>query len=564
MKQMRDLVQIAQQYTSELNNRLGSGEVTVTDVFIENTIRKVSEPLANSIMACAIPHIFEFHMFEDMKIPNVIGSKEKLFEKLGTYNSIVKPSRMHIPDTQANFVYRDQMKSGIYSRAFGMNEKFFVDTHYVCLEYYEKLIKKMGENPFDLRLFSGFSKNPTALNLGDLQREFLFHLIPVDEKEGFSFFEKIYRTLHTYRQFAHLQKTLDYADEQHFLLKSPRQNWLSYYGAVLLNTFHRHDEVLKNINKLKKREVSPELLLDVSNLEGLSHYALKNYDKAIEIYESLLAKQSTYNLTQAQIADFSRNLADVYREKRMSAKAIEVYNISISASSQENDFRRAAFTAIRLGNLYYKLEAYDFAKKQFDLAIAYLQKAGLEFELADVYNGLGNIYTNLSNWNLAHEFYQKAINIKNKFKDNYGQAVLLLNMANMTQRLEKYEVAIEYANQAISIFEGIGDALKLALGYKELARIYQRTNRLSEAEVCIRKAIASIEYTGTSDLLEYQAILNGIEKEQRIQSRPAVLRFLYKNAKRFGCLAMGSVFLIFCLGMLILGIIFWALTFIRN
>ena len=207
-------------------------------------------------------------------------------------------------------------------------------------------------------------------------------------------------------------------------------------------------------------------------------------------------------------------------------KAIVIYNQALKIASENFLSTDASYIYKKIGDSYYDLKKYNFAKTYFKKSI---QKNSLSkhlapthFNLALVFRKQKNIdsllfhiqksldcYENLEDSEIKFNTYLKSgILLKNN--GNYDLAISYLikayegfdnlnnnskkasvsNTIGSIQRLQgNFDIAKKYYLEALTLRKQLGDSVKLSYGYNNLANILNTQKKYDSAIIYYKKAI---------------------------------------------------------------------------
>lgn len=158
-------------------------------------------------------------------------------------------------------------------------------------------------------------------------------------------------------------------------------------------------------------------LYTLFNNIGNCYFDLKDYDKAIENYNSSLKYLNKKDISYKIYRTIAwESIGDCYKGKDENKKAIEWYTKVL------NDDSKNINVIIKLGDIYYYKNNYKFAKKQYEDALSLIEKeikdnpnsyfkSSLKMNLVYINKNLGLINMSLKNYYAAESNFTAAFNI---------------------------------------------------------------------------------------------------------------------------------------------------------
>ncbi len=205
---------------------------------------------------------------------------------------------------------------------------------------------------------------------------------------------------------------------------------------------------------LKQSEADKNILEESSayTILGQGYRLLGNIVKGLAYHQKAIALAEQIN-NPSLLAIAENQIANVYKDRNESDKAIQLYKLSVAHAQQANNER---------------VESWGFAN-------------------------LGSVYLSINNLDSSLLFSQKAYEISLRLKDETVLPFVFINLANVQSKLGNSQLAISYYNMSIDkIIKFTAKARYLNLIYTGLAQHYQSQNQKDSAEYYARKAIAIV------------------------------------------------------------------------
>ena len=207
--------------------------------------------------------------------------------------------------------------------------------------------------------------------------------------------------------------------------------------------------------KLLKQSESDKNILEESSaytILGQGYRLLGNIVKGLAYHQKAIALAEQIN-NPCLLAIAENQMANIYKDRNESDKAIRLYKSSAAHAQQANNER---------------VESWGFAN-------------------------LGSVYLSINNLDSSLMFSQKAYEISLRLKDETVLPFVFINLANVQSKLGNSQLAISYYNMAIDkIIKFTYKARYLNLIYTGLAQHYQNQNKKDSTEYYARKAIGIV------------------------------------------------------------------------
>lgn len=211
-------------------------------------------------------------------------------------------------------------------------------------------------------------------------------------------------------------------------------------------------------------------------------------DKAADCARQYVAEADTSRADWAfaEMADF---LGEYYEEdKYMFSQAVLWYQKAKKSYEQLGNTRKAAWDALRLGKLRYKLGRYD-------KALAYMMEAMAEFEknedkegMAECCNVLGAIYFASKNYSKSNYYASRFVAYSKELNDTAMMIKAINNMAVYANFKQDSLRSRTFISESISLCEDYGDTSILCNLYLNLAASYLNSGNQDLASEYLGKA----------------------------------------------------------------------------
>lgn len=270
-------------------------------------------------------------------------------------------------------------------------------------------------------------------------------------------------------------------------------NNLSFYFYKMSLYSKSEDYAMKAILSLEKTRLDASLLTSCYNNLGSVYSALKNYDKALSIYQKNLAFNLGSNDKKMVATDYN-NLSLVYRKKEMSDSAIYYASQSIQLK-EELQLQDELATGYRnLGTIYLDINQLDSATVYFDKAYNSEILTGNTRELQRTYYWKAMVAKAGGDLKKTEEFLLKAIE-QSKTEGNIDNLdVVNLELYKLYEAKKNYPNALFYFKE----YQAYSDSLDSENQAKE-SQIKQAEFSFAKKEIELKdkqereKAVAEAE-----------------------------------------------------------------------
>jgi tetratricopeptide (TPR) repeat protein len=224
----------------------------------------------------------------------------------------------------------------------------------------------------------------------------------------------------------------------------------------LLNRFDESEQLLLNC-LLVIKEVAPENTISFMNIYsslGWNYIAKLNFEQAIDCFKKCIAiTKILFGEKSIKTANFYNSLGVAYQHNNDSESALANYLIAIDLYSINESEDPNIIS--NLGSLY-------FEKKEYDIALNYLQKANhIQPNNSLTIRKIGLIYAEKKEFDKALTYLNQSENILLEIKDDSSRlelAFLYSNYAaNIFENLKEYEKCIFYSKKTLSLYSELYD-----------------------------------------------------------------------------------------------------------
>jgi serine phosphatase RsbU (regulator of sigma subunit) len=203
-------------------------------------------------------------------------------------------------------------------------------------------------------------------------------------------------------------------------------------------------------------------LFNATLLKGQRSDALDSLNRCLAIEKSDTAKV----MIMVRISHELQN-NDINKSAEIAGKALE--------ESKRLRFRRGEGNIlVQIGNIDQIKGDFDSAEKNYNNALAILQKINDMKGVAVCYNNMGLIAQSRGNLNEAVSNYRRSLTISKTLSINSGTATSLFCIGSVMENRAEYDSALIFYHEAIGISEKINDKKLIAFGKVSLGNIMYR------------------------------------------------------------------------------------------
>lgn len=236
-------------------------------------------------------------------------------------------------------------------------------------------------------------------------------------------------------------------------------------------------------------------------------------DSAILYFE--MAKALTVKKDYKQYyARICRNQSEIYYQKAIYHKALELQFEALKISTQLNDKKNISASYEAIGSIYSNISNPNEALKYFKLMYK------LNIELNDTtgkfiaFNSLAGVYSQLGKTDLAYDYFKKALALGYGLKNEEGVNSVLANIGIILIDKNQPDAAIDTLKKVLKITQDNEDGYMRASLYLNIGLAYFKKGNLIEAKKYTLQALKLSKTTEEKDnLMSAYQYLSKIEYE---------------------------------------------------
>ena len=254
---------------------------------------------------------------------------------------------------------------------------------------------------------------------------------------------------------------------------------------------------------LKKAIELDENLIKAKRLLGSTYQGTGDYDKAMNIYSSVLKKAEEISDSD-EIASILNNMGIVHFYRGETDTALGYWERSNSIYEELGDRQGMGSVLGNMGNAYYR-------KGDYDMSLDYIKKGLAIDEEIDNKKGIAHYIGNIAlihyakgDLDKALNYLERSIGIKEEMGNKSALAVSLSNLGVLYQN-EKgyYDKAMVYYERSLAISEELGDKDQIGLCLANIGSMYSDKGDYDKALNYFERSLALSEEMGDKGMMIY-------------------------------------------------------------
>lgn len=267
--------------------------------------------------------------------------------------------------------------------------------------------------------------------------------------------------------------------------------------------------------------------------------ALKNYEKALKLYQEIEEKRS--------ISKVLNNIGTVYKSQQIYPKALyylkEAHKIQL-ALGEEN----APITLTNIGVIYFEMGEYQNAIQYYEKAKKGFEKNENNRGFALLNNYLGDYYKKQNNKSLALDYYKKSLHLYEEIQNKFGASLSLYSIASLLQEQQKYSEALAFAEKSLAYAQEIGVQDQTFHTEKLLSELYESLN---DSKAALKHYKNYIIARDSIDNLETNKKFARAEMNYEFKKKEALLSEEHKRQIQLVIFSIFGALLLIALSMVI-------------
>jgi tetratricopeptide (TPR) repeat protein len=225
---------------------------------------------------------------------------------------------------------------------------------------------------------------------------------------------------------------------------------------TLVLSINMAEEINYDLGKAEASVILGNILI----LEGKFSDALEHFSEGLEIYESLKINNG--------IAQCNNGLGTINLNQEHYEKALEYYEKAL----KYGDEITKSDSYVNMSQIYLKMEAYDDAKKNAEIAFELGKKNDDLYVEASALDVIGKVVSQKGDFKKSTEYFEQALEIKKSLEDNQGIAATMIFLGQNYKNLGNIDTAMILIQEAHTIATEIGANEEIRISLGELAKLY--------------------------------------------------------------------------------------------
>lgn len=440
-------------------------------VSIELMLQQMAPSRAKQFRLCAIPHQFDPDIVRVLAPDLDAAQAEEICDEFAEFSIVM--------ERQEGLVMHDEARRYLFSQWLRPeNAAEFASASARLAEYFDQ---------------EGHKSSGEALEI--TQRRRMFHLLGIDQHQGFAEFERLCDETRNQFRLSEFESLIGLVHEYDKVLTRENADHLAYHEAELSIDHHQWSMAEKTLKRILDNDGLQSLLrTKVYSRLGYVYARQRNWHTAIDFYEKALRLAENTVVDHPDLVYYIlHDFGTVYRDKGDLIRASELLEESIKLAEVNGDLLAIALGYNSLGTLYRRVGNFRKAISAYEKSLDSLNRLQDKFRPAQVYNNLGLTYADLSEWQKSEEFLQRSLEVKRQAGDTFGQATTLNNLARVYENLDLYQQAVETSEQAYELFKEMKSAYNMALTKCNLGKLYRRMKEPEQSKQAFTEAIELFE-----------------------------------------------------------------------
>lgn len=192
-------------------------------------------------------------------------------------------------------------------------------------------------------------------------------------------------------------------------------------------------------------------------------------------------------------------------------KAILLLRKNINLTEDPDDSKRdsikLASALLNAGDMYFNIEKYDAALKNFEEAGSIFEKTNYLSGMAYNVGNVGMVYAEQGKDSLAEVNMNQAIQILEEMQDYYPISVYLTYMSDIYYRKNKWKTAVNYAQKSLDLAKKYNLIEQISSSYLKLSDLQEQAGNFKAANINYKKHIIYRDSIQNLDAIQKMADL---------------------------------------------------------
>lgn len=237
----------------------------------------------------------------------------------------------------------------------------------------------------------------------------------------------------------------------------------------------------------------------VANL-GLTYMNQGKFEEGIQCQEEQLEICERNNDKQG-MATLYTNIGIVYFEKGDHEAALKSYEKGLALAEELGNKLLTSIATGCIGSVYERKGDYDTAMEHFEDDLRLCEELGDKQGTAIALGLIGDLHSVLGNFHKSIEFMQKNLMLSEELGYQKGIGKALNTLGDVFFYTKQYQRSLEHYDRAIEVTRRINNRLVLGMSLVEKGAVLIEMGRLNELDEVFREALEIAEELGNPDLL---------------------------------------------------------------
>jgi tetratricopeptide (TPR) repeat protein len=207
-------------------------------------------------------------------------------------------------------------------------------------------------------------------------------------------------------------------------------------------------------------------------------------------------------------ADIHSKIGRIYENNGLYEQALfhfsQAYTIYTKLSSNDGSSKEGAmWTLYDIGNIFYRMEQFNFAKTVYLKSTARFAKENDFYAIASCFSNIGLCYNQSQVFDSAHHYFYKALEIRQRLDDESLIAHSYSQLGSLYMNAGNNDRALNYFLKSSEIHSALDNHYNLVFSYILLSRCFVQTMELDSAEKYLLTSLNIATSNKNNELLVY-------------------------------------------------------------
>jgi tetratricopeptide (TPR) repeat protein len=257
-------------------------------------------------------------------------------------------------------------------------------------------------------------------------------------------------------------------------------------------------KVLRMREQLSDKLKDKHLQINQYRSLGFAHKNLGSLKKAVEYFQLMLSAADKVNDKKNRVIALNE-LSNIFRRLTYYPKSIEYSQEALKTAREIGDQNGEGSTLGDLGKIHWCLGQYKEAIDYCQQALIIVRSINSRNLEAYTLGTLGNVHLSLKNLGKALKYYRQALEIFRELNNRQGEAYVLQDLGYTYLNLNELDKAIECSEEGLAIYSKIENQRGIGHCDFVLARIYLKKNELERAILYAEKSLFNLKETNVPE-----------------------------------------------------------------